>query len=456
MTLQKYYFLLLFFLGISLCGTQLYAKTSLKSAIAVSNTANIGTIKAMLQSEDLEKLYSRSYYSLLDRMQGDGFLPESLTGAYPGMYPRTTGAYVLLLIETGRLKEAELTIKCVLDALSQNNMERVCHVINKDNSRYTTNTDDAFQIDGQAHVILAWARLAIKRGHTQFEDNTWAQVSALMARTCDRTFFDCGWGEPKLVMNTAFEHSRDSRYWDCWDLLTQSFVGAAMSDMIKIARRRSETDLANNWKQKISLLAGGVRDKLVVNRDGKPTYIEMLVPKNGNGGIPYLGVSWVNLSPIAAGWEGVDHQVMRNTVAYMENHFLQTTNGIRWMPTDMYSDGSFTNSVIGKGIGWELEFARSENNYTRMKEILQLIRSANINSHIYMEFAWLDGTGYAFQTRLSTGDIPKMNNLPWRSRDAGNGEQTSWFCWAMARLRKSVGLSPEPARIKESEIHRTE
>jgi hypothetical protein len=28
----------------------------------------------------------------------------------------------------------------------------------------------------------------------------------------------------------------------------------------------------------------------------------------------------------------------------------------------------------------------------------------------------------------------------WTLKDPGNGEQAAWYCWAMARLRKALGL----------------
>jgi hypothetical protein len=180
-------------------------------------------------------------------MGKDGFLPESLTGAYEGMYCRTTGALVSLFLETGRLKEAELNIQCILNATTQYDMERIPHVVGIKDNKYTIISDE-HQIDGQAHVLMAWARLALKRGHTKFEDDTWPLVSAIMKRTCDRTFFQHGrWSvETGLVRNISFEHSREGRRWDTWDLLTQSFVGAALNDMAAVAARRGETKLADS------------------------------------------------------------------------------------------------------------------------------------------------------------------------------------------------------------------
>lgn len=407
----------------------------------------LSDIKTVLKSSYMEKLYSNTYYSLLDRMGKDGFLPESVTGAYEGMYCRTTGAMVALLIETGRLKEAEANVKCVLDATVQNEMERIPHVIGIKGDQYKIISDE-HQIDGQAHVLLAWARLALKRGHTEFEDQSWPLVSAIMKRTCDRTFFQHGWWsvETSLVRNISFEHSREGRRWDTWDLLTQSFVGAALTDMAKIAERRGEAQLAANWRKKTGILQQGIRKNLTTVRNNDTTYLEMRLP-DSNGGTPFLGMGWVTLSPIAAEWEGLDHIVMQNTVSAMQRTMLKKTNGISWMPTDSYPDGSVSNEIIGKGMAWEMDYARAEKDYNRIYEILKLIELVNASKPLYMEGGWLEAPGYKQADHLSDKDLESMINAKWNVKDAGNGEQCAWWCWAMARLRKAAGLSAEPEKF---------
>jgi hypothetical protein len=415
------------------------------SSIRAQTNAN--NIKVTLQSPYFEKLYANTYYSLLDRMGKDGFLPESLTGAYEGMYCRTTGALVSLFLETGRLKEAELNIQCVLNATTQYDMERIPHVVGIKDNKYTIISDE-HQIDGQAHVLMAWARLALKRGHTKFEDDTWPLVSAIMKRTCDRTFFQHGrWSvETGLVRNISFEHSREGRRWDTWDLLTQSFVGAALNDMAAVAARRGETKLADSWHKDLGILTEGIRKNLTTVRDGDTTYLEMRLP-DSNGGVPFLGMGWVTLSPIAAGWEGPSHEVMRNTVKAMRRIMLKTTNGLAWMPTDSYPDGTVSNEIIGKGQAWEMDFARSEKDYNRIKQILDLIKIVNAPKPVYMEGGWLEDSAHHQSDKLSDQDLAAMTNAVWKTKDAGNGEQCAWWCWAMARLRKQVGLPTEPKRM---------
>lgn len=399
------------------------------------------TVRALLQSPFFEKLYANTYYSLLDRMHSDGYLQESLTGAYEGMFCRTTGPLVMLFIETGRYKEAEQNIQCVLNAITANNMERVPHVILEQNKIFSNEN----QVDGQAHVILAWARLALRRGPTDFENKTWPLISKLMERTCDRTYLQAGfWSiEPGLMRNLSFEHSREGRRWDTWDLLTQSFTGAALHDMSIIAERHHADSLAADWQKKIKVLSAGIEKNLTTKRNGQTTYLEMRLP-DSNGGIPYYGMGWVTLSPIAAEWEGIDHQVMRNTVKVMQDSVLRKNNGMVWMPTDGYADGSVSNEIIGKGMAWEIDFARTEHDYERIKQILTLINAANADKPIYMEGAWLEGEGLKLSARVMT--FP--DKTVWKSKDAGNGEQCAWWTWSIARLRKAVGLPAEPARVK--------
>ena len=413
---------------------------------ARANTSG-DSLLTILQSSFFENLYSKTYYSLLDRMRKDGYLPESLTGAYDGMYCRTTGALVLLFIETGRYEEAEKNIRCILDAVAENDMERIPHVIGKKKDGKYTIISNENQVDGQAHVILAWARLALKRGHTGFEDKTWPLVSKIMERTCDRTYFQSGhWSiEPGLVRNLSFEHSREGRRWDTWDLLTQSFVGAALKDMAEIAKRHGATLLADDWNKKRTLLSLGIVKNLTTVRNGKTTYLEMRLP-DSNGGIPYYGMGWVCLSPVAAGWEGAEHYVMKNTAAEMQRTVLKNTKGVVWMPTDGYPDGSVSNEVIGKGLAWEMEFSRQEKDPARIKQILDLIKTVNAGNPIYMEGGWLEGNGFKLSQKITRDDLVKMEEAVWKCKDAGNGEQCAWWCWSIARLRKEVGLPAEPER----------
>lgn len=401
-------------------------------------------VRAMLASSSIEGLYARTYWSLKQRRQSDGYLPESITGAYQGMFPRTVGAYALLMIETKQYEAAEQSLNCVLTALNQTGYLRVPRVIGKRGSSYYIEDDEA-QIDGQAHLILGWARLALARGRTPFEDRTWKQVRDLMSSGTDRPYLQYGDfpSQNALVRNVAFEHSREGRFWDTWDLLTQSFVGAALHDMILVAHRRGEVQAAAVWQKRLDKLRGGIMKSLTTERDGKQTFLEMRLP-NSAAGVPYMGMGWVILSPLAAGWTP-DEQVLSNTVLALEKNNLKITHDQQWMPTDGYADGTFSNEIIGKGQAWEMEFARTHNEWSRVVQILSLIKTVN-NSSLYMEGAWLANSKYHLSQRLSDSDLPALESATWRVKDPGNGEQDTWFCWEIARLRQQLGLPAEPSQ----------
>jgi len=306
-------------------------------------------------------------------------------------------------------------------------MERVPHVMERRVSQsglveYPIFCDQ-HQLDGQASVLMTWARLALRRGHTVFEDWTYPLVAKLMDRTVDRPFFMFGgWPtEPGLIRNLCLEHSRESRYWDVFDILTQCHVGAALEAMAIVAERRGDVKHVRRWQERMVILKRGVASNLVRQVEGKTVYLEMRLP-DSPGGVPYLGMGWLNLSPIATQWEPLDRQVLRNTVNLLRKVALQEMpGGLKWLPDDWNADGTYTKEVIGKRIGWEIEYCRQEKEYSRIIEWLDFLESVN-KQPLYLESAKLG------------------NNGQWTVRDAGNGEQASWWCWAMARLRKEVGL----------------
>lgn len=401
------------------------------------------TIRQMLLSKKVEQLYSHTYWNLRDREQADGFLPESVTGAYQGMFPRTVGAYALLMVETKQYGAAEKSLDCVLRALRQNHYERVPRIITKRMDSYVVEDNEA-QIDAQAHLILGWARLVALQKHSRFENRTWNQVRSLMSSATDRPYLQYGPypSQNGLVLNIAFEHSREGRYWQTWDLLTQSFMGAALQEMIHVAESRQDRSDADLWKKRLHELKAGILKQLTIERSGSLTYLEMRLP-NSAAGTPYLGMGWVVLSPLAAGWTP-STSILDTTILLMQKQ-LKNTNGKTWMPTDGYSDGTFSNEIIGKGQAWEMEYARTHGEWQRLEQILDLVQDVNA-APLYMEGARLESPRYHLSSRLTNADLPGLEDAVWKVEDAGNGEQSTWFCWEMARLRKQFGLPAEPER----------
>ncbi len=304
-------------------------------------------VKQKLSSDFFTRLYSNTYYSLLSRIDNDGYLQESLTGQYDGMYCRTVGAMVPLLLETKNYDKAELLLKFVFKVMKMYKMNRVPHVIGKTIIRTGNMERDSIyiigktdQIDGQAHNILAWAQLALKRGRTSFEDSTWNFVAGLMDRSTEKPYLGSDKKRfiPDLIHNFNFEHSRPLP--TNYDLLTQCFTGAALETMIKVARRRNESTRMNLWKQRLETLKSGIDKYMTRELNGKKLYLELL-SKEGDANIPFLGFSWVNLSPVAAQWEPLEHKILKNTIDEMKKQMMQRWNNITWMPTENWPNGDF-------------------------------------------------------------------------------------------------------------------
>lgn len=393
-------------------------------------------IKALLSSGLIADLYRNTFYSIKKRISDDGYFPESLTGAYEGMFCRTSGGLASLLFETENYDLIEKVLSFIIAGTISNDFERIPEVF----SPKRRDTDGSLkpevlcsddQIDGQAHVIMAWARLALQRGETDFEDFTYSFMAKLMDRSLDQMYFYSGklpWSNHmlNLIYNSSFEHSREERRWHAFDLLSQCFVGAAADAMVKIAEKRSDFRHAELWKMKLEKLRQGVGEFLTRVVNGKTVYLEMRLP-DSDWGIPYEAMSWVNLSPVAAQWEPLGRDVLKNTVQLLREKLWlhKKDEGYSYLAREYNPDGKIIDQVIGKGVGWDLEYSRQEREYQHILDWFDFLLMSH-KAKVYMECMKRDKDG------------------SWIINDGGNGEQTCWWCWAIARLRKDVGLSAAP------------
>ena len=212
--------------------------------------------------------------------------------------------------------------------------------------------------------------------------------------------------------------------WDTYDILTQSFMGAALESMIAVAQRRGDTVHAARWQERLRALRAAVARHMVRELDQKTVYLEMRLPDSA-AGVPFEGMGWLNLAPVAAQWEALDTQVMRNTAEALFARAEFTWHGQKALAYDWNADGTFIKGVIGKGIGWEMDYCRREGNWERIADRLHFLEAVH-KTPIYMESVLLD------------------ENDQWIFGDPGNGEQCAWWCWGMARLRKAVNLPARP------------
>ena len=394
-------------------------------------------IREALQTPFQEGLLRRTYDSIVGRLQPDGYFPESLNGVYDGMFPRTTGGMARLLLEVDELERAEANIHYCIQASVDNRMERIAHVIGprEENGRIRL-LDGDDEIDGQAHVLLAWALLAERRGRTPFEDLSYPIVAKLMDRTVTQPYLYEDTARrirPGLVRNVNLEHNREGEFWDTYDILTQSFVCAALERMIPIAIRQGDPDRCAYWTDRLRLLVSSTEKFLVREMDGKRVYLEMLFP-TGREPEPYPGISWLNLAPIPSGWQGVNQEIFQNTIETWHRVAAIKWDGPRMTSCDWLPEGHVdrllgrrqSNMVIGKMVGWDLLYCHERGQYDRVLETLQFLEQVNKHELLAEAFCYEEETG------------------SWRMNDPGNGEQVCWWSWGMVVLRKAVGLPALP------------
>jgi len=160
--------------------------------------------------------------------------------------------------------------------------------------------------------------------------------------------------------------------------------------------------------------------------DGKKVYLEMRLP-DGGWGRPFTGMGWPNLSPMAARWQPLSSEVLDNTVSEVRRRLwceAPFTDGLMYMATEDDEQGRVTPAILTKFVGWDIAYSAKKEEW----------------GHILQ---WFD-----FLAAVNQGPVLAENLYPlengWGQNDPGNGEQCTWWCWAVAELRKALGLNAAP------------
>lgn len=554
-----------------------------------ANAESPQAVRDLLSNPKVEQLYGKTYASLVERVQPDGFFQESLTGAYPGMFPRTVGALVALFAETGEWKKARDVVDVCMRAAQEYGLDRHLHIFDRPLNNVPVENSDAVvvpefdyalyrldppyqaaqrfvagarpvravavlvaavgtgtmharltadpeegpiyaetkvditdrnvsmrwlrlefpspvqlpngqdvwlklqwsgagiplwfgrtdaaghrwaggqakdaqqwyrhpanlasfaidtgrlrfkstkgdflaisrndQLDGNLHVIWGWAKVAESGVDPQWADRTWKQAARQMDVASDWPYLPIQLAPmwPGLARNVCFEHSREGRYWDTHDLLTNCWMAEALRAMAAEAGRRGDAERQQRWTQRLHAVEAAIHAKLVAEIDGKRIYAEMRLPDGWDGSI-YDGLSWVNWAPWQTDWKGADPHILRNTLDVCRSKMERVYNGNRIIYAAWGPEGHVSQQVIGKGVGWDIDACPQYGEWDRIAEWLRFLAETN-TAELYAEaFNYVDG-------RMAM-------------QDPGNGEQCAWWCQAIARARKAVGLPVVPNAAK--------
>ena len=377
--------------------------------------------------EELDSAWWRHFYSFnysdIQSRQGapnpPGFLLESLTKAYaPSYFTRTGGVLVKLWLSTGDFKRAKDVLQYTLDVTKRAGLNRVFHYVLTNGQPDMTD-----QTDGQASIILSWALYARAAADRSFVDATYRQVVGLMDATLGPQYFNPGFG---LVRNTHLEHYRGDRYWDTYDMLTQSYVAQALTEMIRIAKSRGDTVHAERWQSEKSILDRAITRKLTWTLDGQRIYAEMFEDQSTSQ--IFLGLSEFNFGPTAAGWEDVDPRMYDRTIAALARYGSFTWNGHRVIGVGFSKGMDIVPVTAGKQLAWQILFFAQRGDWEQVRQTLSFIKDEQQRNNEPRVFE-------NSQVKISPTTVDIFNG-------AGNGEQVVWMLYALHEVAKLAGAKP--------------
>ena len=276
----------------------------------------------------------------------------------------------------------------------------------KSNIAFSTNHD---QPDGNYMLIHAWVQYVNNAPDTQ-EDKAFIEVTYPIIAGFADYYIENGYIDEdlKLMRNPNLEHSREGRYWNDYDLITNVFASQALKEMSEIAQARGDKESAGKWMATSKTLAEGIHENLTTEIEGKTIYAELLNADAGNQMIE--GFSWVNQAFMAAEWYAMDEEIAANTMELYQLKAPMEYKGTLMLDAcyDLKT-GASGGHVIGKGFAWDLMYSAKTNDLDRLQYLLDFSVKFSSDTGVYPE-SWFVDRGLS---------------------DVGNQEHCSWQVYAM-------------------------
>lgn len=289
------------------------------------------------------------------------------------------------------------------------------------------------QIDGNYMLIHAWAQFV--NGCQDNEDNQQFIVETYpIIKQFANYYIDNGYINKNinLIKNDSFEHSREGRYWQSYDLITNVFASQALYELSSIAEELNDNEASVKWLETSKTLTKGIHENLVTEIDGVKIYAELYDIEHNMNLVE--GMSWVNWAPMAAEWYGMDQSIMQNTYDIYAKYDSQDYDG--YLVLDVCYDFNTqkgSNHVIGKGLAWEIMYNRLKGDDEKLDYLVHFILDHSTVGGVYPE---------TYQPNGHFSDI-------------GNQEHASWQHYAMSyafpQLTKTYSLDRLEKLINELE-----
>ncbi|WP_217594004.1 hypothetical protein [Cohnella sp. GbtcB17] len=366
---------------------------------------------ARVFGERNDAIYRTTLDSLYSRTTPDGYVPTSVTGAYPGQFVRDTAAHLFALLALADLPEARKVLVSLLDRIEACGAERAPQIMFADGSPPVM----LDQPDGHYQLLLAWADYVQLADDRETERKYYPLVRDFAFYYLKAPYFD-----PKLnlLWNPAYEHARENVHMSVYDLLTNQFAVQALTKVAGVARRLADDETASLLENNAGALQAGIeRGLTALDEDCRPVFGELRGRDSADRLLP--GFSFVNLAPIPAAVPGAEEKT-RNTLQAYERQGSFMWGEFRMLHT--YITPNTTNAgaqVIGKGLAWACYFYATSGDWNRLSLLQE----------------WLE----TYNTVPLFGEA--FNFLPFSRgeayiQDGGNQEQASWFIWAQAQIRR--------------------
>lgn len=365
----------------------------------------------LIFGERNEEIYRTTLDSLYSRTTPDGYVPTSVTGAYPGQFVRDTAAHLFALLVLADFPEARKVLVSLLDRIDASGVERAPQIMFADGSPPVMRD----QPDGHYQLLMAWADYVQLTEDKETERKYYPLICGFAFYYLKAPYYDPGLN---LLWNPAYEHARENVHMSVYDLITNQFAVQALIKVADVARRLADPGTASALEAYAAALQTGIDGQLsALDERGRSIFGEL----RGRDSADRLlqGYSFVNLAPIPAAVPGVEKK-MRNTLQAYERQGSFMWGEFRMLHTYVTPNTANAGAqVIGKGFAWACYFHARSGNWNQLSLLQE----------------WLE----TYNTVPLFGEA--FNFLPFSRgeayiQDGGNQEQASWFIWAQAQIRR--------------------
>ncbi len=384
-----------------------------------------------MYSKKNESLFKATYQSMLDRTHDNGYAQTSINGVYPGMFGRDSSIQIMAHVAAGDYDQAAKLIGFIVQYHNTYNVDYVLHIMAEEARPISAKE----QPDATFFFLHAWYLYVTQAPQT---DETRAFIESTLPRVrkfADYYLNDYYMKDNGLLLTPSLEHSRDGRYWKCFDLLTNTYASQALHEL-SLYFAQSDPENARRWGEWADSIAAGIHEHLTYEIDGLPFYAELIDEENGSKFYP--GFSWVNLAPMGCDWYAADPELVENTYQlYMKYGACKYYGKYKMLDVcSTYNGKPLTrgNHVIGKGLAWEMLYCSKMGYEERLQELTDFIEANSVD--MYRE-TWAYGGG---------------------GGDTANQEHASWMLYAnlicFPKLKAFCGDEPVTGlRVGTYNIH---